>query len=74
MTIEILGISESPVKNSNTDRLVKAMLDATGLESKFIKLSNINVRPYLACKQCVPDNICKVKDDFPYLAEKIKTP
>ncbi len=27
----------------------------------------------LACKKCVPDNICKVKDDFQELAEKIKT-
>ncbi len=73
MSIPILGISGSPVKNSNTDRLVKTMLDATGLESKFVKLCNINVRPCFACKKCVPDNICKVKDDFPELAEKIKT-
>lgn len=72
MGIQILGISGSPVKGSNTDRLVNAVLDATGLESEFVKLSNINVRPCLACKKCVPDNICKVKDDFPALAEKIK--
>jgi len=72
MAIEILGISGSPVTNSNTDRLVKAMLDATGFESEFVKLSNINVRPCLACKKCVPDNVCKVKDDFPELSEKIK--
>lgn len=71
MSIEILGISGSPVKNSNTDRLVNAVLDATGHESEFIKLSNINVRPCYACKKCVPDNICKVKDDFQSLAEKI---
>jgi multimeric flavodoxin WrbA len=67
-----LGISGSPVKNSNTDRLVKAVMDATGLESEFVKLSLIDVRPCLACKKCVPDNVCKVKDDFPELAEKIK--
>ncbi len=72
MDIDILGISGSPVKNSNTDRLVKAVLKATGLKSEFVKLSNMNVRPCLACKKCVPDNICKVKDDFPALAEKIK--
>ena len=71
-TIEVLGISGSPIKNRNTDRLVNAILDASGLESEFVKLSRINVRPCLACKKCVPDNICKVKDDFPALAEKIK--
>ena len=72
MGIEVLGISGSPVKNSNTDRLVKAVLDATGLESEFVKLSDINVKPCFACKKCVPDNVCKVEDDFPELSEKIK--
>ena len=73
MDIQALGISGSPVKNSNTDRLVRSILDSTGLESKFVKLSKINVRPCFACKKCVQDNICKVKDDFQELAEKIKT-
>ena len=72
MSIEVLGISGSPIENSNTDRLIQAMLDATGLECEFVKLSKINVRPCLACKKCVPDNVCKVNDDFPELAEKIK--
>jgi hypothetical protein len=48
-------------------------LDATGVESEFVKLSTMNVRPCLACKKCVPDNICKVDDDFPELAERIKS-
>lgn len=73
MTAAVLGISGSPVKNSNTDRLVNAILEATGQEAEFVKLSRINVRPCFACKQCVPDNICKVPDDFQALAEKIKT-
>jgi len=72
MGIDILGISGSPIKNSNTDRLVNAVLEATGLEFEFVKLSKINVRPCHACKKCVPDNVCKTKDDFPVLAEKIK--
>ena len=72
MSIEVLGISGSPIENSNTDRLIQAVLDATELECEFVKLSQINIRPCLACKQCVPDNICKVKDDFPELAERIK--
>jgi len=73
MSIDVLGISGSLIKNSNTDRLVGSILDATGLESEFVKLSRINVRPCFGCKQCVPDNICKVKDDFQELAEIIKT-
>ncbi len=72
MSIEVLGISGSPIENSNTDRLIQAVLDATELKCEFVKLSQINIRPCLACKKCVPDNICKVKDDFPELAKKIK--
>lgn len=72
MSVEVLGISGSPIENSNTDRLIQAVLDATELECEFVKLSQINIRPCLACKQCVPDNICKVKDDFPELAKRIK--
>ena len=73
MQPQIIGISGSPIKNSNTDRLVQTVLDSSGLNSEFVKLSQKNIRPCMACKKCVPDNICKVKDDFQELAEKIKT-
>jgi multimeric flavodoxin WrbA len=69
---QILGISGSPIKNSNTDRLVQAVLDASGLKAEFVKLSRINVRPCIACLGCKEDNICKVKDDFPELAQKVR--
>ncbi len=72
MQPQILGISGSPVKNSNTDRIVKHILASSGLESEFVKLSSIDVRPCRACKKCVNDNVCKVRDDFPSLGEKIK--
>ena len=69
---QILGISGSPIKNSNTDRLVQAVLAASGLKAEFLKLSRINVRPCIACLGCKEDNVCKVKDDFPELAEKVR--
>jgi len=49
MQPQILGISGSPIKDSNADRLVQAVLDSSDLKSEFVKLSNINVRPCLAC-------------------------
>lgn len=69
---QILGISGSPIKKSNTDRQVQAVLAASGLKSEFVKLSRINVRPCIACLGCKEDNICKVQDDFPDLAEKVR--
>lgn len=71
MEAKVIGISGSPIKNSNTDRMIQAMLEATGCESEFVKLSDINVRPCMGCKGCVTDNLCKVDDDFPALSEKI---
>ena len=72
MQPQILGVSGSPIKNSNTDRLVQAVLDASNLKSEFVKLSRINVRPCIACLGCKEDNVCKVKDDFPELAKKVR--
>ena len=72
MQPQIIGISGSPIKNSNTDRLIQAVLESSGLSSEFVKLSKINVRPCIACLGCKKDNICKVKDDFPALGEKVR--
>jgi multimeric flavodoxin WrbA len=72
MGIKILGISGSPVPNSNTDRLVMQVLESSGLEYEFVKLSDLIVGPCRACKACVNDNICKVNDDFPELAKKLR--
>ncbi len=71
MCVRILGVSGSPVPNSNTDRAVKAVLDASELESDFVKLSDLNVRPCMACKRCVKDNVCKQEDDFNWLYKKV---
>ena len=72
MNPQIICISGSPIPNSNTDRAVEAVLESTGLDYEFVKLSDLTIRPCRACKQCVPDNICKQQDDFPELAEKVK--
>jgi multimeric flavodoxin WrbA len=72
MAPQILGVSGSPIKDSNTDRLIQAVLDASGLQSEFVKLSKIQVRPCIACLGCKADNVCKVQDDFPELAEKVR--
>ncbi len=69
---KLLGISGSPIPNSNTDRAVLKILEESGAEYEFVKLSNIKVGPCRACKACVSDNICKVRDDFQVLAEKMK--
>ncbi len=70
--MKVLGVSGSPIKNSNTDRAVKSALNATGLETEFIKLTDYSVSPCKACLGCVKTNVCVQKDDGILLAEKAK--
>ncbi len=72
MNIDILAVSGSPIKNSNTDRLIYEIIRASALDSEFVKLSDVNIQACRACKLCADDNICKNKDDFPEVAEKLK--
>ncbi len=60
--MQVLGISGSPVKNSNIDRLVKTVLEATALDYELIKLSEYDIHPCRACLGCAGDNICKQQE------------
>jgi multimeric flavodoxin WrbA len=70
--MKVLGVSGSPIKNSNTDRAVQAVLEATGIETEFVKLSDYTVAPCKACLGCVKTNRCVIQDDGVMLAEKAK--
>jgi multimeric flavodoxin WrbA len=67
----IVGISGSPIANSNTDRMIEAILAGSGRETKFIKLSKLNFGPCRGCAHnCATTAMCGVKDDLhPYLAD-----
>lgn len=70
--MNVLGVSGSPVRDSNTDRALKLALKSTGLETEFIKLIDYRVEPCRACLGCVRTNRCVVDDDGIALAEKVK--
>lgn len=70
--MKVLGVSGSPIPNSNTDRAVKAILDATGLEAEFIKLSDYKFSGCMHCLECTYTNKCVIDDDGPMLVEKAK--
>lgn len=70
--MKVLGVSGSPVPNSNTDRAVKFTIEATGLETEFIKLSEYSIAPCKACLGCLKTNRCVIEDDGIMLAEKAK--
>jgi multimeric flavodoxin WrbA len=70
--MKVLGVSGSPIPNSNTDRAVKAVLHATGIESEFVKLSEYTIAPCKACLGCLKTNRCVIEDDGIILADKVK--
>lgn len=67
----IVGISGSPIADSNTDRMIKAILAESGKETKFIKLSTVNFGSCRGCAHnCATTAMCGVKDALhPYLAD-----
>lgn len=69
--MKVLGISGSPRKEQSTDQLVQEVLDASGNDTEFISLADLQIGPCVACLGCVKDNICKVVDDMRFLRERI---
>lgn len=72
MVAQIIGISGSPVPNSNTDRAVRLILEQTGLETEFVKLCELDLQPCRACRGCVENNRCVVGDDGRELSRKFQ--
>ncbi|MES0337683.1 MAG: flavodoxin family protein [Candidatus Magnetobacterium sp. LHC-1] len=70
--MKVLGVSGSPIKNANTQRAIKAVLAATGVETELINLIDYTYAPCRACLGCVETNICVVNDDARGLTEKVK--
>ena len=70
--MKVLGVSGSPIKDSNSDRALKTALEATGMDYEFVKLFDYTVAPCKACLGCVSTNVCVIKDDGITLAEKAK--
>ena len=61
----VIGISSSPVRDGNVDRMVKRLLELSGQETKFINLHDLKFGPCLGCANlCAEDNHCKLDDDL----------
>lgn len=70
--MKVLGVSGSPIPNSNTDRALKVVLEATGTDTEFIKLLDYDITPCTACLDCVETNVCSFDDDGNAIVEKAK--
>lgn len=72
--LKVIGFSAGAVgREGNVDRMVKAVLDGSGHDVEFVKLSDMS---YTGCKSCVHlcarPQVCKLDDDLLPYYEKIK--
>jgi len=74
--VKIVGISGTPIKGGNCDKLVQKALEAAreidGVETEFITLADKNIAICTNCQWCVENRArCKVKDDVHEVHDKM---
>ena len=60
--MNVVYISGSPRKKSNTDYLLHRVMDITGGE--LIKLSDYTIKPCVSCRECMEGGVCIIDDDM----------
>ena len=72
--MKVIGFSAGSVgREGNVDRMVKAVLEKSGHEVEFVKLTDLNFSGCKGCVQlCARPQVCKLEDDaLPYY-QKVK--
>ena len=72
--MKVVGFSAGSVgREGNVDRMVKAILDRSGHEVEFVKLTDLNFSGCKGCVQlCARQQVCMLGDDAQLYYEKIK--
>lgn len=72
--MNVIGFSSGGVgRESNADRMVRAILEKSGHDTEFVKLTELN---YSGCKGCVQlcagPQVCRLEDDLLPYYQKLK--
>lgn len=72
--MKIIGFSSGAGgRECNTDRMVKAILDKSGAETEFVKLTDLTYSGCKACVQlCAKPQVCVLEDDLLPFYQKLK--
>jgi multimeric flavodoxin WrbA len=72
--MKVIGFSAGSVgREGNVDRMVKAILDKSGHDVEFVKLTDLNFSGCKGCVQlCARPQVCKLEDDAQPYYEKVK--
>ncbi len=61
----VIGISSSPIRGGNVDRMVQYILNHSGKTTRFVNLTELSYSPCRACAHlCAKDNLCRIDDDL----------
>lgn len=73
--MKIIGVEGSPRKDGNTEKLVKTILESAsenGAQTRFYKLTKMNISLCLGCFNCRETGVCVTNDDMQLLHEEIQ--
>ena len=72
--MKVIGFSAGSVgREGNVDRMVKAVLDKSGHDVEFVKLTDLNFSGCKGCVQlCARPQVCRLEDDVLPYYEKVK--
>ena len=72
--MKVIGFSAGSVgREGNVDRMVRAILDKSGHEVEFVKLTDLNFSGCKGCVQlCAKPQVCQLEDDAQPYYQKIK--
>jgi multimeric flavodoxin WrbA len=76
INMKILGLEGSPRENGNTEKLVKTILESArenGAQTKFYKLTKMNISLCLGCFSCRETGTCVTEDDMQLLHGEIQS-
>ncbi len=74
--MKILGISGSPRKGQNCEKMIGAVLEVAkerGFETESVFISNLEVGPCKACGACREKEFCILEDDMEEICEKMRS-
>lgn len=74
--IKVLGVSGSPRKGRNTEKLLSCALDAAeedGAETVLLSLAELDIKPCTGCTTCVREKRCPQdeEDDMVHIKERL---
>jgi len=76
--VKVLGVSGSPRRGRNTERLLRAALDAAAeldAETELVSIADMRILPCDGCNACVREKLCPLdsEDDMEDLKERLTT-